>query len=282
MRAVIVVGLLLAASAASAQTPPVAPAPRPAQPAPVQPTPGQPAPAPPARRPPAAAPVPARAGMALTVTSPEGATLAGIRVEVIGLSDRSGQTNASGQVNFPGMQAGTYRLRFSAETVLTFEREVTLRAGQVTEVDVVLSPAPPPPPPPPPTPPPPPPPAPAAPAVGPAGEPRTLSIGGMIEKELIGGSQPRRDSLVSCSGNTRTSLVQLNQDQPERLYDAAEATYYGIAGEGAVRVDGRDTPIAAGTYDSSPRATGHAIARRGRRPLILLATLSGTPCEEPK
>jgi mannose-6-phosphate isomerase-like protein (cupin superfamily) len=276
MRAVITAGLLLlgcgswVVDEARAQTPPVpAPAPKPAQP---------PAPA---RRPPAPA---ARGGLAITVTDPQGATLGGVRVEVVGASDRTGETNASGQINFPGMQAGTYRLRFSGERVITFEKEIALRAGQVMDVDVTLHAAPPPAPSPaPPAPPPAPAPAVApAPVVGPAGMPRTLSIVGLLEKELIPGNQPRRETLVSCSGNTRTTLVQLNQDQPDRLYDTAEVTYYIVAGEGAVRIAGRDTAVAAGGFVSVPRGTAHGLVRRGRRPLIVLTTLSGAPCEEPR
>jgi mannose-6-phosphate isomerase-like protein (cupin superfamily) len=216
--------------------------------------------------------------MAFTVTNPQGATLAGIHIEVIGASDRSGETNASGQLNFTGMQAGTYRVRFTGERVVWFEREVTLRAGQIADVDVTLAAAPPPPEPlpapaPEPGEPPPPP-------LGPAGEPRSLSLIDLAERDLIQGNQPRRDTLVSCSGNTRSTLVQLNQDQPQRLYDTAEVTYYVIAGEGALKMNGRDIAISAGSFVSIPRGTAHAIGRRGRRPLILLATLSGTPCEE--
>jgi hypothetical protein len=218
--------------------------------------------------------------MAITVTDSQGLTLPGVQVEVVGLSDRSAETNGSGQANFTAMQAGTYRVRLSGERVITFEKEVVVRAGQIANVDVMLSLAPPPPPPPPP--PAPEPVAPPAPSVGPAGEARVASIVGMIEKELIGGNQPRRDSLVSCSGNMRTTLVQLNQDQAERLYDTAELTYYVVAGEGAVRLGGRDTKVAAGSFVSVPRGTAHSIIRSGRRPLILLATLSGTPCEEPQ
>jgi hypothetical protein len=219
--------------------------------------------------------------MAITVTDPQGMTLPGVHVEVVGLSDRSAETNGSGQANFTAMQAGTYRVRLSGERVITFEKEVVVRAGQIADVDVMLSLAPPPPPPPPP-------PAPApvvaasAPSVGPAGEARVASIVGMIEKDLIPGNQPRRDSLVSCSGNMRTTLVQLNQDQAERLYDTAEVTYYVVAGEGAVRLGGRDTKLVAGNFVSIPRGTAHSIVRSGRRPLILLSTLSGTPCEEPR
>jgi mannose-6-phosphate isomerase-like protein (cupin superfamily) len=217
--------------------------------------------------------------MAMTVTGPTGATLPGVLVEVLGASDRSGQTNDSGQLTFTGMQAGAYRLRFSGEKVVSFEKEVIVRAGQTASVDVMLNPAPEPPAPPPP--PPAPAPAAAAPApAGPAGEPRSLSIVDLIERELIPNNQPRRETLVSCSGNTRSTLVQLNQDQPERLYDAAEVTYYVVAGEGAVRMNGSDTTIGAGSFLSIPRGTNHSVARRGRRPLILLTTLSGTPCEQ--
>ena len=45
-------------------------------------------------------------------------------------------------------------------------------------------------------------------------------------------------------------------------------------------MNGRDIALGAGSFVSIPRGTAHALARRGRRPLIMLATLSGTPCEE--
>lgn len=215
--------------------------------------------------------------MSITVTDPRGATLAGVRVELVGASDRSDETDASGQVNFTGLQAGTYRLRFSGDRVTSFEREITIRAGQTANVDITLNPVPPPPEPPPP------PPAPEAPPparVGPSGQPQALSIVDLVERELIGSNVPRRETIVACSGNTRTTLVQLNQDQPQRLYESAEINYYVVAGEGAVRLNDRDTAVAAGSLISLPRGTAHALVRRGRRPLILLATLSGEPCAE--
>lgn len=218
--------------------------------------------------------------MAITVTSPTGTTLQGVHVEVLGTSDRAGDTNASGQLSLTAMQPGVYRVRFSGTEVLTFEKEVTLRAGAIADLDVTLSPAPPPPPPAPT--PAPEPVAPPPPPVGPAGEPRALSIVDLIERELIGGGQPRKDSLVACSGNTRSTLVQLNQDQPERIYDSAEVIYYVVAGEGTVKMNGRDSALVAGSFVSVPRNTPHSLARRGRRPLIVVATVSGTPCEEPR
>src|SRR5688572_20259603 len=107
MRASIAIGLLLGGTVAFAQAP--APAPKPAAPAPAAPA--------QARRPAAAA----RSGMAITVTTPQGATLRGVEVEILGASDRRGETNASGQISFTGMQAGAYRVRFSGGGVITFE-----------------------------------------------------------------------------------------------------------------------------------------------------------------
>ena len=265
MRSLLVLGAVLAGSAAFAQTP-----------APTAPV----APAAPAVRRAPAAPA-ARSGMAITVTDPRGTILSGIHVEVLGTSDRRGDTNANGQLNFTAMQAGTYRLRFTSDAVISFEKEVTLRAGQVSDLDITLNPAPRAPEPvaPPPPPPPPPPPAPV---VGPSGQPQMISIVDLVERELISGNQPRRETVVACSGNTRSTLVQLNQDQPERLYEEAEVGYYVVAGEGAVRIGGRDTALVAGSFVSLPRGTAHILIRRGRRPLIVLATLSGEPCEQPR
>ena len=214
----------------------------------------------------------------MTVTDSRGLPISGVQVTVAGPSDRNGETNDSGQLNFVGMQPGTYRVRFDGDKLISFEKEVVVRSGQTTSFDAVLTAAPPPPAPPPP------PPAPVvAPAakVGPPGMPQVLSIVDLAEKQLFG-NQARRETLVSCSGNTRTLLVVLNQDQADRLYDGAEVEYYVVAGQGAVRLNTRDTPLSAGSYVSIPRNTTHGVVRRGNRPLILLSILSGEPCEQPK
>lgn len=115
---------------------------------------------------------------------------------------------------------------------------------------------------------------------GRAGRPQTISVVDLVERELISSGAPRRETLVACSGNTRTTVLQLNQDQPERLYDGAEINYYVVAGEGAVRMPAGETALAPGSLIALPRGTAHALMRRGKRPLILLTTLSGSPCEE--
>ena len=262
MRTAMLLSLLLSAAiAASAQT--RAPAPKPAAATGTQKP----------RATPAAA---GRSGIAIVVTDPKGATLTEVNVSLDGPTTRSSATNASGQLNFSQLQAGTYRLRFSGDEVITFEKEVTLRAGQTLSIDVTLNEAPPPkeivteaPAPP------------AAAPVGPVGMPQVLSLVDLVESE-IERKQPRRESLVSCSGSTRSTLLQLNQDQPDRLYENAEALLYVIAGEGILEMSGRETRLSAGSFASVPRNTTFGLGRRGRNPLILLSVLSGEPCEEAK
>src|SRR5688500_18413719 len=133
MRRLLLLSWLLVAADALAQTP--AP-PRPAAPTtpPATAKPSTPAPAPGAQKPapPATAPAPprrpaaqtsTRAGITITVTDMRGMTISGVHVDVAGPTERMGETNTSGQVNFPGLTAGTYRLRFSGEPVTTFEKE---------------------------------------------------------------------------------------------------------------------------------------------------------------
>jgi mannose-6-phosphate isomerase-like protein (cupin superfamily) len=86
--------------------------------------------------------------------------------------------------------------------------------------------------------------------------------------------------MLSCSGNARTMMIQLNMPMPDRLYEAADAAYYVVGGEGTVRIQGRETKLTTNGYVSVPRNTAHSFVRAGRRPLILLAVLSGEPCEE--
>jgi hypothetical protein len=251
---------------------------QPAAPAAPRPAPAQPAPAQPAARRPTAAQTAARTGIALTVTDPQGTPLPGVRVEVSGPTDRSGTTDAAGQLRVTGLRAGNYRVRFSAETVITFEREVAVRAGQTGDIDITLNPAPPPPPPPP-APEPEAVPAPAP--VGPAGQPLVQSVPDAIEQNFVG-NQPRLETLLSCSGNMRTMVIQLNEPLPTRLYENADATYYVIGGEGTATIGGQTSKAPVNTSISVPRGTPHAFARQGRRALILMQVLAGEPCEVAK
>jgi mannose-6-phosphate isomerase-like protein (cupin superfamily) len=216
--------------------------------------------------------------MALMVTDPRGMPLGGIRVMISGPSERSGTTDSGGLLRVTGLQVGTYRLRFSGDSTVPFEREVTVRSGVTADIDVTLTLAPPPPAPPP---------APAAPAepakavVGPAGRATATSLLDYLERNKIR-AEPRREVLISCSGNTRATLLQLNENQAQRLYEDAEVTYYVVEGDGTFKVPAGEGPIGPGSFISVPRNTPYEILRRGRRPLIVVVQVSGVPCDEAK
>ena len=273
--------LLLAQATTAPKPAPAQPATPPkAAPAPQQPTtPPQTAPVPsrttPAR-PPAATAV---AGMAITVTDGKGAPFGDVSVELTGGSTpQSGKTNEAGQINFPGLRAGTYRLRFSGDGVTAFEREVTLKAGDIAKLPITLTAAEPPKPVaaapvPAPTQPPPP-------AVGPVGQPQLGSLTRLADQQK--NTKERREVLLSCSGNTRNMLLVLTDQQPLRIYDGAEATFYVISGQGAATVGKLESVISTGSFVAVPRNTPFSLARQGRQPLAMLWTLSGEPCESPR
>jgi len=156
---------------------------------------------------------------------------------------------------------------------VTFEREAVLTAGKVTPVQVTLNlveakkeePKPPAPPPPP--------------LVGPAGSPQWGSLTDLAKRALQ--AKPvRREILLACSGNSRSVLLLLNEDQPQRVYEDAEATYYVLDGQGVVKIGDRAGDVVTGSFVSIPRGMPFTVTRRGNKPLVLLWTLTGSLCEE--
>lgn len=250
--------MLWLAATAAAQTPP-------AQPAPAQPRP----------RPAAAA---ATAVLTVSVTDASGAPIPDVKVTAKGPLDREGVTTPAGQVRMMGLRPGTYRLRFDKDGYISFEKEVTWRAGTPPPVaDATLTAAPPPPPPPPA----PEPPKPAAPEFVPdlpAGKPSTLSLLDYIERNFIATKEPQKESLIGCSAGAQSWLWQVRDPWQGRKHEAAEAMLYIVGGDGTLRIDGRDVQVAAGSFAVVPRGTEYGFTRRGRNPLIVLATLSGPPC----
>jgi len=243
------------------------------------PAPAQPAPAATTQAP---RPRPAAAGGATTnalffITDPSGTSIEGVTVTITGPVDREVKSPAGGFTRVQNVRAGTYRVRFTHERFITFEKEFSWRAGAATpELSITLSPAPPPPPPPPP-----PPvvaPSPAAPALPPPGTPKTLSLPDFIEKNFISGRDGHKENMVGCSGVGQAVLWQVREPWDGRQHDAADGMLYIIGGEGTIRLDGRDVPVTAGSFAVVPRGTTYGFTRRGRNPLIVLAVLAGAPC----
>jgi mannose-6-phosphate isomerase-like protein (cupin superfamily) len=210
----------------------------------------------------------------ITVTDMSGAPVADVRVNLIGALDRSGSTQTNGTVRFDSLRPGTYRLRFTKDGYVILEREIEIRAGQpAPNPSVALTPAPEPPPPPPAAP------APKTAPLPPPGKPMTLGVPDYIERNFITNTQPQKASTVGCSGLASTVLWQIREPWENRQHPAADAMLYVIGGEGTVRLDGRDTPVQAGSFSQVPRGTSYTLTRRGRNPLIILATLAGEPCQ---
>src|SRR5262245_35177744 len=122
--------------AAPAQAPKQTPAP-PAQTPKQTPAPGQTTPRPAARG-------TTRPVARIVVRDASGTSIAGATVAISGAGAQSLTTDASGTATAP-LAAGTYRLRFDHDGFLTLERDITVRAGQPAEIDVVLDRAPTPP-----------------------------------------------------------------------------------------------------------------------------------------
>ena len=241
----------------------LAQAPAPAKPAPAQ-TPAR-APAP---RPRATPPT------GVIVRTNSGDAVEGVRVTVSGGTGLQAQTDAKGMSAIT-VPAGSYRFRFEHEGFITLERDVTVRAGQPTEVVVALDMALAPPPPPPAPEPPPPPPAPES--VVASGPPANLSIPQFLEKNYIG-RDPLKESVVGCTAAATTRILQLRDSLAAHTHDDLDEMLYVVAGEGVIRVNDEMLTISPGSLTVIPRGQPHSTEQRGRNPLILLSTLSGAPC----
>jgi hypothetical protein len=255
-------------------------------------TPAQPPAQPPAKPPvttPAPvtqAPRPRPAGNATTtallfITDGAGRMIENVAVRVLGPVDREVQSPASGPTRIEGLRAGTYRVRFTHEKFITFEKELVWRAGTAQpELAVTLNAAP--------APaftPPTPAPAPviAAPPsstfkLPPPGTPKTVSLPDFIEKNFINGREPQKENLIGCSGVGQAMLWQIREPWNGRQHESADGMLYVVGGDGRLRLGEREFTVAAGAFAVVPRGTSYNLSRSGRNPLILLAVLAGAPC----
>ena len=72
-----------------------------------------------------------------------GRPIEGVTVNLMGPVDREVKSPASGPTRIEGLRAGTYRARFSRDGFITFEKEISWRAGTAApELSITLNPAP--------------------------------------------------------------------------------------------------------------------------------------------
>jgi mannose-6-phosphate isomerase-like protein (cupin superfamily) len=219
----------------------------------------------------AASPAPTTT-LTITVTDGKGTPVSDVAVRASGPVDREGTTQ-SGSLRFEGLRTGTYRLRFTHDDFITLERDVNVPAAQRSlDQHVMLSSAPKS------APPPPPPPEPAKPApLPPPGKAVTVSVPDFVEQNLITASQPQKVSQLACSGMIQSVLWQVRDAWDNRQH-TSDAMLYVVGGEGTLRMNNSDIALAAGRFVSVPRGSTYNLARRGRNPLIVLASLGGEPC----
>jgi mannose-6-phosphate isomerase-like protein (cupin superfamily) len=209
--------------------------------------------------------------MTIQVTSKAGAGLGDVKVSIDGPVTRDAQTDDGGIARFQNVKPGTYRVRFDSPKYVSFEKELTLKPGQSQAFDVSLDDAPAPPAPPPT------PAKAAAPALGTPGDPKTMNLADFIEKNLIG-REPQKRTALGCSGLLESDLLQVRDPMPEKSHDTYDETLYVVAGQGTIKLAGRETNLEPASFVVVPRGTAYSLSRRGSKPLILLSTYAGEPC----
>ena len=214
---------------------------------------------------------PARATLAIVVSSPDGSPISDALVTIEGPAKRTLRTEA-GRAVLEGVPAGEYRLRFEREGYVPLEKELTARAGKPTDVNVTLTELPEPPPPPV-EPPAPKPPASTAKALA-------ADLAALTEKEWIGRA-PSKTTLLACSGQTNSNLIQLNRPLAEHAHADADEIFYVVGGEGIARVATGQQKLEAGVFLFIPRGLSHELTPSGRNPLILMSVRAGEPCQPP-
>jgi mannose-6-phosphate isomerase-like protein (cupin superfamily) len=264
---------LATAATAQIQAPPQKPPAQAVPPATSTPAPAQP-PAAPKPQAPAQAATATRISMAVTVTDLAGEAAPGVHVALTGPVAREGTTARDGIVRFQTLRAGTYRLRFQSPDFVTFEREVTFKAGPLVEVEVTLSRVP--------ERPTAPPPAPvqaaaiepAPDASNPSATVELLALPDWIERNLIGRSDPQRETVVGRAPGATARVVQVREPIKDRVRGDADEMLYVIAGEGVLRAKGRAYDLTAGSFAVVPRGVAYTLERSGRNPLIALSMVS--------
>jgi len=215
----------------------------------------------------------------LFITDPSGRPIENVTVNVMGPVDREARSPSIGATRVEGLRAGTYRVRFTHEKFITFEKELTWRAGTAQpEISVTLNPAPAAAAPPPPAPAPVVVATPAVPKLPAPSVPKTVSLPDYIEKNFISGREPQKQNEIGCSGVEQALLWQVREPWNGRQHDAADGMLYVVGGEGRMKLGEKEYNISAGAFILVPRGMSYSLSRNGKNPLIVLAVLAGAPC----
>ena len=213
------------------------------------------------------------AALVIQVSDTLGAPLGGTMIAATGPVSREGETAADGSLHLINLRAGNYRLRFAREGSITLEREVAVRAGESSTLDVALSAAPPPPKPEPvqvPVP---------TKDLGAPGDPKVTPVPAFLEKNFIGGREGRKESPLGCTSSGKATLFQLRDSWVAHTHDDSDEWIYVVAGEGVLRMAAAEQHLQAGTFSLVPHTMTHALIPQGRNPLIVISVLSGQACK---
>jgi mannose-6-phosphate isomerase-like protein (cupin superfamily) len=104
-----------------------------------------------------------------------------------------------------------------------------------------------------------------------------LSIPQFLEENFVGRA-PLKESVLGCTDDTITRLLQLRDSLAEHTHDKLDEILYVVAGEGLIQMGSRQVEVSAGWLSVVPRGVRHKMDRRGRNPLVMLSMLAGAPC----
>ena len=101
-----------------------------------------------------------------------------------------------------------------------------------------------------------------------------LALPDWIERNLIGRSDPHRETVVGQAPGATARVVQVREPIKDRVRGDADEMLYVIAGEGVLRAKGRAYGLTAGSFAVVPRGVAYTLERSGRNPLIALSMVS--------
>jgi mannose-6-phosphate isomerase-like protein (cupin superfamily) len=191
--------------------------------------------------------------------------------------DRQALTGADGVATLLNIPPGTYRTRISRDGYVTFEKEVSVRAGVRAAAEAALTAAPAAPPaPPPPAPKETPRPSPSEPR-GALGAVKVLSLTDLAE-QMLTEKGPIVEREIGCSVSTASQLILIRETLASHTHSDLDEMLYVVAGDATLKIADRETPFSFGSFAIVPRGQAHSLTKRGRNAPIVLSIRSGQPC----